>query len=323
MNMKQLETFYWIERLGSFGAAAEHVFATQSTVSMRIAELEGSLGVKLFDRSRRSARLTPKGKELVPYVEQVMEVVAEMQRRVSPAQSRSGLVRVGVVDVIAVTWLPQFIRALQAECPNISLEVEVALSFELTEKLRTGGLDVVFAMGSPPGTNYVAEPLGAVDLEWMAHPGLDIPVGRVHPKVLQPWPFITLNRQSYHHATVESWLRENQVRARRVVVCNSMTVAAALVSAGIGISLLPPICYRREINEGFLRIVQTTRKLAPVKLFAMYAFDEFQPLAPLVTALAARVSKSQAPDETAIRARPRAKRPSRARVRSHAVSTPA
>ena len=53
MNIKQLETFYWIERLGSFSAAADKVFATQSTVSMRIHELEESLGVKLFDRTQQ------------------------------------------------------------------------------------------------------------------------------------------------------------------------------------------------------------------------------------------------------------------------------
>ena len=58
MNMKQLETFYWVERLGSFSAAAERVHATQSTISMRIQELEQSLGVKLFDLSHRMARLT-------------------------------------------------------------------------------------------------------------------------------------------------------------------------------------------------------------------------------------------------------------------------
>lgn len=290
MNIKQLETFYWIERLGSFSAAAERVFATQSTVSMRIQELEQSLGVKLFDRSHRTARLTPKGKELVPYVEQLIELTAEMQRRITPPESMSGLVRVGVVEIIASTWLPRFIRTLQETYPNIMLELEVALSFELTEKLRNGSLDVVYALGRPPGTNYVTESLGSVQLEWMASPGLGIPDDTVAPRDLQPWPFITLNRQSYHHARIQSWMKENKVRCRRIIVCNSMTVAATLVTAGIGVSLLPPRCYRREIEAGSLRIVRTTGGMPPVEFFAMYPMDEFQPLAQIVTELAARVS---------------------------------
>ncbi|WP_333842925.1 LysR family transcriptional regulator [Pelomicrobium sp.] len=290
MNIKQLETFYWIERLGSFSAAAERVFATQSTVSMRIQELEQSLGVKLFDRSHRTARLTPKGKELVPYVQQLIELTAEMQRRITPPESMSGLVRVGVVEIIASTWLPRFIRTLQETYPNILLELEVALSFELTEKLRNGSLDVVFALGRPPGTNYVIESLGSVQLEWMASPALGIPEDTVAPRDLQPWPFITLNRQSYHHARIQTWMKENKVRCRRIIVCNSMTVAATLVMAGIGVSLLPPRCYHREIEARALRIVRTTGGMAPVEFFAMYPLDEFQPLAQLVTGLAARVS---------------------------------
>lgn len=290
MNIKQLETFYWIERLGSFTAAAERLNATQSTVSMRIQELEQSLGVKLFDRSHRTARLTPKGKELVFYAEQLVELTAEMQQRITPPDSLSGLIRVGVVEIIAATWLPRFIRALQEEYPGVKLELEVALTFELSEKLRNGTLDVVFALGRPPGTNYVVEPLGSIQLEWMAHPGLGIPVGMIPAHELQRWPFITLNRLSYHHAKIDAWMKANKVRCRRIITCNSMTVAATLVAAGIGLSLLPPVCHRREIEQGELRVVRTPGSLPPVDLFGMYPMDEFQPLARLVTDLAARVS---------------------------------
>jgi DNA-binding transcriptional LysR family regulator len=63
MNLRQVETFYWAAKLGSFSAAAERMNATQSTVSMRIQEIERDLGVALFDRVQRTARLTPKGRE--------------------------------------------------------------------------------------------------------------------------------------------------------------------------------------------------------------------------------------------------------------------
>lgn len=291
MNIKQLETFYWIERLGSFSAAAQRVLATQSTVSMRIQELEQSLGVKLFDRSRRTARLTPKGIELLPYVEQLIELTSEMQQRITPSESLSGLIRVGAVEVIALTWLPRFIRELQERYPNLTLELEVALSFELTEKLRNGALDVIFSLGRPPGTNYTAESLGSLQFAWMASSSLDIPDDEVSPGVLQRWPFITLNRNSYHYASVQAWIRENKVLCRRIIVCNSMTVAATLVNAGLGVTLLPPVCYRREIEEGKLRVIRTPRGMRPVEVFAMYPINEYQPLARLVTKLAAEVSE--------------------------------
>ena len=291
MNMKQLETFYWVERLGSFSAAAERVHATQSTISMRIQELEQSLGVKLFDRSHRMARLTPKGKELLPYVRQLVEITSEIQQRITPGDSLSGVVKVGVVEIVASAWLPQFIRELQERHPKVSLELEVALSFELIQKLASGNLDVILSAGKPPDGNYVSEPLGSIQLEWMASPALGIPDEPLSPRDLQAWPFVTLNRQSVHHARIATWMKQNDLRARRVIECNSMTVAATLVIAGIGVTLLPPRIYRRELQEGVLRILKTTRAMPPVEVFAMYAADEFQPLAPLVTRIAAEVSR--------------------------------
>lgn len=303
MNLRHLETFYWIARLGSFTAAAERVLSSQSTVSSRIRDLEQSLGVRLFDRDRRSARLTPKGKELVFYVERLLELTNEMQQRITPSDSVTGLVRVGVVEIIAYTWLPQFIRALRLTYPNVALELEIALTAELVEKLVDGSLDVVFALGNPPSANYASEPLGSIQLEWMAHPELGLPARAVAPKALEEFPFITLNRHSYHHATIQAWMKKNQVRCRKVIVCNSLMVAANLVSAGVGISLLPPACYRREVEQGSLRVVRTTAAMPPVHFSGIYPVDEFQPLAPLVTALAVKVSQADTTGAPAKRAR--------------------
>lgn len=290
MNMKQLETFHWVERLGSFSAVAERMHATQSTISMRIQELEQSLGVKLFDRSHRQARLTPKGRELLPYVRQLVEITEEIQQRITPSDRLSGVIKVGVVEIIASAWLPQFIREVQERYPKVSLELEIALSYDLIEKLRNKTLDVIFSAGSPPVGGFVSEPLGTMQLEWMASPSLGIPDGETSANELREWPFVTLNRNSVHHARIAAWMRENELRPRRVIECNSMTVAATLVMAGVGVTLLPPAIYRRELDEGVLRIVRTALGMPPIAVFAMYAEDEFQPLAPLVTRLALEVA---------------------------------
>ena len=109
MNIKQLETFYWAAKLGSFTAAAERLNATQSTVSMRIQDLEQTLDSALFDRSQRTARLTAKGRELMGYAEKLLSLVAEIQERISAPESIPGFLRLGVAEVVSTTWLPRFI----------------------------------------------------------------------------------------------------------------------------------------------------------------------------------------------------------------------
>src|SRR5262249_51503225 len=76
MNLRQLETFYWVAKLGSFSAAADRLNATQSTVSMRIQDLERDFGHTLFDRGRRGARITAMGRELMRYAEEVLRLSA-------------------------------------------------------------------------------------------------------------------------------------------------------------------------------------------------------------------------------------------------------
>jgi len=83
LTLKQLETFYWVSRLRSFVLAAERLHSTQSAVSMRIKDLEVSLGVSLFDRTQRSAQLTAKGQELLKYAEKMIATASQIRDRVA------------------------------------------------------------------------------------------------------------------------------------------------------------------------------------------------------------------------------------------------
>ena len=64
ITLKQIEAIYWIVELGSFEAAAAKLNMSQSAISKRVQELEDAFGVSIFDRSKRTARLTQKGIEL-------------------------------------------------------------------------------------------------------------------------------------------------------------------------------------------------------------------------------------------------------------------
>jgi DNA-binding transcriptional LysR family regulator len=69
---------------------------------------------------------------------------------------------------------------------------------------------------------------------------------------------------SYHSNTVEQWLGSGQLQ--QVDTCNSMSILASLTMAGLGISLLPPCCYRAEIKSGKLRQLKTDPKVSKVAM---------------------------------------------------------
>lgn len=302
MNIKQLETFYWAARLGNFTAAAERLNLSQSTVSMRIQELEQSLGVKIFDRSHRTARVSPKGKELMIYVERLIDLTTEIQQRISAAESITGLIRVGVAEIISVTWLPKFVRAFHEQYPNIIIEFDVALTMDLTSKLQNGFLDIVLAPGGVPGINFQVESLGSVDFEWLGSPSLDTGSKVFHPKDFEKWPIITLSEESYHHATILEWFKSNNAFYRRRDSCNSLSVIADLTMAGLGVSFLPTRCFAKEIKEKRLAVIKTSPKIPPVECFTMMPLGEFQPITQLISNMAVEISDFQnAPGSKAVK----------------------
>ena len=113
MNLKQLETFFWAAKLGSFSAAAERLNATQSTVSMRIQDLERDFGLTLFDRAQRTARVTDQGRAFLRYAEEVLRLASEMREQLADGATMPGVLRMGVVEMVSVTWLPRFVKILE------------------------------------------------------------------------------------------------------------------------------------------------------------------------------------------------------------------
>ncbi|MEN9771296.1 MAG: hypothetical protein RLZZ180_2926, partial [Pseudomonadota bacterium] len=72
VNLRFLETFVWIARLGSFSKTAERLNSTLSAVSARMQALESELGVRLLERQGRSIRLTQQGRDALPIAERLL-----------------------------------------------------------------------------------------------------------------------------------------------------------------------------------------------------------------------------------------------------------
>lgn len=290
LNIRQLQTFYWSARLGSFTAAARRLNTTQSVVSMRIRELEEDLGVQLFDRRRRSATLTEKGQKLLGYAEALLRISSQAREGVAGHAEAPDTLRLGVAEVVSITWLPALIRSIHARYPKIRLELDEALTGDLLARLHDGSLDLVLAPGREVARKLAAIPLGQVEFAWMASPTLGLPDRRLAPRDLQEWPVIALSRESYHHSAIEAWFASDNARCRRIDTCKSTGVAASLAAAGLGLTFLPVRCYTREIADGKLRIVKTRPAVQAVQFIAISATDHATSFITEIGMMAAEVS---------------------------------
>jgi DNA-binding transcriptional LysR family regulator len=290
MNLKQIETFLWIARLGGFAAAAERLNATQSAISARIQELEQTLGVKLFERGRRAAHLTAKGQELVSMAEALMEQVRRIESSIGQPESVTGILRLGVADLIAMTWLSDFVREMSGRYPMLKLDLRIGLAKELIERLRAGDLDLVLAPGETWLFEFEAVPLGASEFLWMVHRDLPMPDHALTPKDLQNWPIITLSQEAYHHRIVSQWFRDNNASGRNFIECNSIGVIIQLTLSGLGVGLVPRACVEDRLAQGDLRIIHCDPPMVMVKLFAFTRSDHSHPVAQRVAHMAREIS---------------------------------
>jgi DNA-binding transcriptional LysR family regulator len=115
MTLKQLEAFYLAATLGSFALAAQRAHVTQSSLSKRIAELEGWVGAELFDRSGQRAQLTEAGHRLLPVAAQMLELKEAARGALNSSPTLAGTCRFGISELGALTWLPRFVARVRTE----------------------------------------------------------------------------------------------------------------------------------------------------------------------------------------------------------------
>ena len=290
MKIRDLETFVWVVRLGSFTEAAHKLNLSQPAVSMRIRELENSLGLDLLDRRHKSFQLTPKGREFMDCAIKIITDWNEAQLRLGASSAVSGRVRLGVTETIALTWLPEFVARLNKQYPGIFLELDVGLTHGVWNDLEAGRIDLALLPGPAHGPGLITVPLGTILYTWMASPKLGIPCEARSPKDLQAWPIVTLSRDSNLYDIIEQWFRRGNAEPRRVDACNSLGVVARLTAAGLGISLLPPSIYCEEITDGDLSIVSVSPAIEPLEFFAVYRQRRGAILEPIVAEVAQGIS---------------------------------
>lgn len=289
MNFRQLQTFVEIVNLGSFAAAAKKLNATQSTISARIQELEQDLGVTLFDRSQRKATVTAKGRELIGYAERALALQDDIRRQIGPSEGLSGLIRVGVAELVAMTWLPRFAATLTERYPQVTLELDISLTSPLRNRLVSGDLDIAFIPGPAFDVGLEIQSLGAVQFCWMAGAAF---AERDRPLVAADFSdlrILSLGENSVHFETVSTWLAESG-STQRPDLCNSMTVLAMLTAAGVGVSLLPPMCYGRELAAGELKILASNPAPPRMPFAVVYKARKATALQSAIAEIAVEVS---------------------------------
>lgn len=142
MNTKNLITFKMILEAGSFQKAADRLNYTQSTVTFQIKQLEEELSLKLFEKIGRRMELTQAGKEILPYVNMILQGAEQINNYGKDLSEIEGTLKIALPDSILIYAMQPFIQAYLHEAPNIQLVINSLPSGEINQAIMDGTADI-------------------------------------------------------------------------------------------------------------------------------------------------------------------------------------
>ncbi|MBW4090400.1 MAG: LysR family transcriptional regulator [Proteobacteria bacterium] len=255
MDARSLETLLWIARLGGVGAAARHLNLTQPAITRRVRGLEQELGTQVLRREGRGIALTQSGRDCLAVAERMIADFAALRIAAGGAGAIAGPLRIGMGEVIALTWIDRLLGRIAHAYPRLVPELHVDLSGPLLHKLAAREIDIALVPGPVTVRGAVASPLGHCTLRWMAPPRLVPADTSVTPADLAGLPILAMPPESDIHGVMQAWFQRAGTTPRRLSHCNSFNVLVSLVRKGLGVSLMPEELLGRFISTGELAVL--------------------------------------------------------------------
>lgn len=286
MNIRFLETFLWIARLGSFRAAAGKLNLTQAAVSGRIAALENDLGMQLFERGSRDIRLTSSGRTLMRYAEQIMATDQAMREALKGPRTVHGRIRLGIVESIVHTWFAPFIKRLHDTYPELEIELTVESTLRLHDLIKRGAVDVALQTDPVIAEGIWNRPLGRLRMGFICEPTADVGDAIALEDVVKRWPIVTFPRHSQPHSSLLELIEQAGVSAPRIHFVSSIAASVQLIDNGLGVATLPVAALQDGIQKGLYQVLPCTSTLPDLRLIVSWQPDPLTGLSEAVIAVA-------------------------------------
>ncbi len=152
MTLLYYQVFMAVVEQESFQKAAEMLNLTPSAISHAVASMESELGSTLFIRSRQGVRLTNYGKEMFPYIKNVLNSDEYLHQAVAQFNGlQKGVVRIGTFNSACVEWMPSLLKGFEQQYPQVKLDIYQGTYDDVYRWLKEGVVDLGFLSASSLG----------------------------------------------------------------------------------------------------------------------------------------------------------------------------
>lgn len=289
VSPRHLRMFLALSESLNFSKTAEQLFMTQPSLSKAIQELEGALGLSLFERTTRSVRLTPGGARMVTMARSILgEFESGLQRMQSSAEHEARQLSIAAWPSLANAVLPSMCAAIEKRFQTSKISVYDCANSACIQRLLNYQVDFALATVAPSHPDLRYEELMRDRFVLLASGAwrrklLD----RVHLEDMLALPLITLTDASTAMRYMSAAYLQRGIDYQPKMQVDQVTTVAGLVQQEVGVAVLPylgvmPILSTRgmrmsEIIDGPLRSVGiVTRRTGQPSSIALAAMQEVE-----------------------------------------------
>jgi len=268
MTLKKMAQFEALERFKSVAGAAQHLSISEAAFAKKLDELQRDFELPVFHRHGDEVVFTAAGRELAERMRQALQIAHEIEHFAVRAQpTLTGRFRLGVIPTIAPYLLPQLLPKLQADFPQLELEIRETRTQMLLDELTVGSVDAVLMALPCELPELEVEPLfddplvlarrrgTSGDMPQISLGGNASEPNGLDPRAVDPKGLILL--EDGHclrdHALMHCGVSPNARLLR--LGATSLPTVIQLVANGLGETLLPEMALKVEALNPDLEIV--------------------------------------------------------------------
>lgn len=250
MEINQLVYLVAIVEEASFSRAADRLGVAQPSISQQIKKLEDEVGTPLLDRLPRKVVPTAAGERLLEHARRILAELADARRRLNDSSENvSGTLKVGAIPTIAPYLLPDVLKHFSSRFPEVHVDVVEDVTARLASLVEQGELDLAILSNLDGGPTLHVETIGKEPLHLL--------LPRSHRLVKKkniPWSeltderFLVLHEMHCLSGQVSHVCQRRKLRPNVVMRGAQLSTIAEMVSAGLGISVVPEMMARHDKN---------------------------------------------------------------------------
>jgi molybdate transport repressor ModE-like protein len=243
-----------IDRRGSVSAAAREVGIGQSSASEHLRLLETAAGQPLVERNGRGSRLTEAGRVLASSANQALATLAAGEEELQAlAGLAAGTIHIGASTTPGVYLLPDTLGCFRRDHPNVVVEVEIAATGEIIERLLAGRIHLALVGETAVDERVALEPFLADEIIGVAKPGLlSMTKGAVKPAALKTHTLLVRAPNSSTRQIADRELASAGVHVERAWELDSSEAIKRAAREGLGVAFLSRYAVAEEIARGEL-----------------------------------------------------------------------